>query len=153
MVNSSNFMVFFFPFPCGDFQSHRLESVYGIVFLQIFEAFADSLSTYYQEAGGGWSQPYIFNPITIPLMVSVFGNLPILMDALSEPRISLYSQKNNAPYSWIFCAAVLHMENPYIFQALFWDQDKSSDVCDLCLHIPCELSAYFITTLILTLSY
>jgi hypothetical protein len=111
-----------FHISCGNFQSCYLKQVYGIVFLQLFEAVTDNLAAYYHEAGGGWGQPYKFNPITAPLVVSVTGKLPILIDAFSKPRILLCRQnKHNVSHSWIFCANVLHKPNLHIFQALFWE--------------------------------
>jgi hypothetical protein len=57
-------------FLCDNFQSCCLEPVYGIVFLQLFETVADSISGYNQDAGGGWGQPNNYNPITTSRAVS-----------------------------------------------------------------------------------
>jgi hypothetical protein len=121
MVYSSNSMVSF-PFSCGNSKCCCLEPVYGITFLQLFEAVTDNINAYYYEAGG-WGQPYIINPITTPLAASVVGNLPTLIDALSKPRMYFAARFKTMCLSWIFCATVLHMSDLHIFQALLWDQN------------------------------
>jgi hypothetical protein len=78
------------PLSCRNFHSCCLKPVYGIVFLQLFEAVADSLTAYYEEAGGGWSQPYNIVPGT--LVTSVVSNLPTLTGALSKSKVSPFWQ-------------------------------------------------------------
>jgi hypothetical protein len=78
-----------FPILMCNFQSCCLEPVYGVISLQLFGAVTDSLTAYYEEAGGGWGQPYNVGKFTTPLLISVVSNLPTLVDTLSKPRISL----------------------------------------------------------------
>jgi hypothetical protein len=118
MVYSSNSMVCF-PFSCGNFQSHCLESVYGIVFLQLFGATTDSLNTFYTEAGG-WGLPYILNPIITPPVVSAIDNLPTLIDALSKPRISLCSQIKTMCLTAGFSVQMFFTRRIFMFSRLYF---------------------------------
>jgi hypothetical protein len=129
------------------FQRFDHSPVYGVLFIQVFEAAADSIGGYATNSKG-WSQASTYDPSPTPdaldVVASVAANLPTLTDALSESQnYTSMTDINNVSHSWIRRANVFHMENLYVFQVLFWHQDQSNDVRDLYFHNSCELFIQF----------